>query len=55
LETGVGETIGLEDKLRSLYPEITSDFVFELLFMTINGRRVPILWMLPGPPHDSGF
>ena len=50
VETGVGDSEGLEESLRSQYPDITSDFAFVLNHITINGRVIPLLWMIPDPP-----
>ncbi len=46
-ETGIDDSRGLEDRLRAQNPNIG----FALLFdhITINGRVVPILWMMPPP------
>ncbi len=46
-ETGIDDSKGLEDRLRAQNPHIG----FALLFdhITINGRVVPILWMMPPP------
>ena len=46
-ETGIDDSKGLEDRLRAQNPNIG----FALLFdhITINGRVVPILWMMPPP------
>ena len=58
-ETGIDDSKGLEDRLRAQNPDIG----FALLFdhITINGRVVPILWMMPPPTatwslpsHSSG-
>ena len=48
-ETGIDDSEGLEDRLRAQHPDIG----FALLFdhITINGRFVPILWMMPPPPR----
>ena len=47
-ETGIEDSKGLEDRLRAQNPNIG----FALLFdhITINGRVVPLLWMMPAPP-----
>ena len=50
LETGVADSEGLEQSLRTQYREITSDFAFELDHMTVEGRVIPLLWMIPVPP-----
>ena len=50
VETGVGDSEGLEESLGSQYPDITSDFAFVLNHITINGRVIPLLWMIPDPP-----
>jgi len=49
LETGVGDPEGLEESLRTQYPDITSDFAFEFDHMTVEGRVIPLLWMIPDP------
>ena len=49
LETGVGDSEGLEESLRTQYPDITSDFVFGFAHMTVEGRGIPLLWMIPDP------
>ena len=49
LETGVGDSEGLEESLRTQYPDITSDFVFEFYHVTVEGRMIPLLWMIPDP------
>ena len=49
LETGVGDSQGLEESLRTQYPDIASDFVFELDHVTVEGRMIPLLWMIPDP------
>ena len=51
LETGIGEPDGLEERLRAQYPNITSDFAFLLTHITVNGREIPLLWMIPEPPE----
>ena len=50
LETGVGDSEGLEESLPTQYPEITSDFAFEFDHMTVEGRLIRLLWMIPEPP-----
>ena len=50
VETGVGEPEGLGAHLREEYPETTSDFGFDLVHVTVNGREIPLLWLIPQPP-----
>ncbi len=55
LETGVGDSEGLEASLRTQYPEITSDFAFEFDHMTVEGRLIRLLWMIPEPPARAAY
>ena len=55
LETGVGDSEGLEESLRTQYPDITSDFAFEFDHMTVEGRLIPLLWMGPEPPRRVAY
>ena len=50
LETGAEEADDLQAKLRERYPEITTEAWFEMDHITVNGREVLILWMIPIPP-----
>ncbi len=54
LETGVDEADGLADRLRELYPEITTEFDLELSHITVFGQAIEILWMVPEPPEPGG-
>ncbi len=55
LETGVGDSEGLEESLRTQYPDITTDFAFEFDHMTVEGRVIPLLWMGPEPPARVAY
>lgn len=55
LETGVGDSEGLEESLRIQYPDITSDFAFEFDHMTVEGRLIRLLWMIPEPPARLAY
>ena len=55
LETGIGAKAGLFERIRSLHPDITSDYSFNVNHMTVTGFQIPILWMIPKPSPTATY
>ena len=45
--TGIDEADGLEAKVQAEYPSVTPGYAFRVDHITVNGRFVPILWLVP--------
>ena len=45
--TGIDEAEGLEEELQAEYPIVTPGYAFRVDHITVNGRVVPILWLVP--------
>ena len=45
--TGIREADGLEEKIQAQYPSVTPGYAFTADHITVNGRFVPILWLVP--------
>ena len=45
--TGIDRAEGLEEKLRAEHPRVSPGYHFRIDYVTINGRFVPVLWLIP--------